>query len=534
MKKSINKYLIETIKNKKYYIYLLTIISFINGLTGVVNAFVLRSLINSAVNKDFSLLKKYGILLIVISIIWISLKAIEKQTREKASSTYENLFKERLFKNILERKYDKIINIHSGEWMNKLTNDTVVIANGLINILPGLIGMIVMLTAALIAIIYLMPKIIILIIPCGIILVFFTYFFRKKLKAMHKRIQESDGKLRIYLQERISNLLIVKAFSKEIESLNEANLYMANHQKRRIERITFSNICNVGFSFLMRFLYIANALYCAYGIYLGEISYGTFVAIIQLVSQIQAPLANITGFVPQYYALLSSCERLLEVEEYELEGNQYDEEAIKEYYDHKFKVLGLKNVNFAYDENNKVLKNFDLELKKGQIIVLAGKSGIGKSTILKLLMNLYETDGLYIDDDILDIRYRKLFSYVPQGNQLLSGTIREIVSFNRPIDEDRINEALNIACCKEFVQDLDQTLGEKGSGLSEGQIQRLAIARAIYSDRPIILLDEATSSLDDKTEKQLLNNIHSLTNKSIIIVTHKKAAKELADGIYNI
>ncbi len=534
MEKKVNKYLNETIKNKKYFIYILVIISFLSGLTGVINAFILRSLINSAVNKNGDNLKLYAFLLIAVSLFFIILKAVERQIKENAHSTYENLFKERLFKNILNRKYSEIINVHSGEWMNKLTNDAVVISNGLVNILPGLIGMLVMLIAALVSIVYLLPKIIYLLIPCGIIAIVFTYYFRKRLKVLHKRIQESDGKLRVFLQERISNLLIVKAFSKEIESLNEANLYMANHKKKRMERITFSNICNVGFSFMMRLIYVVNTIYCAYGIFTGNISYGTFVAVTQLVGQIQTPLANITGFVPQYYALLSSCERMLEVEECELEGTQFDDNYIKDYYDKNFKELGLKNVSFSYEDSVEVLKDFNLKVKKGEIVVLTGKSGIGKSTVLKLLMNLYDTKGIYIDDDTLDYRYRHLFAYVPQGNQLLSGTIREIVSFNGEINDEKIEDALNIACAKEFAKDLNLKLGEKGNGLSEGQIQRLAIARAIYSNRPILLFDEATSSLDENTEEQLLNNIRSLTNKTVIIVTHKKAALELADKIYKI
>ncbi len=528
-----NNYLNETIKEKRYYIYVLVIISFFLGLVGVANAFVLKSLINSAVLKDLKNLKLYAIALIVVATLTVSLRALERQIKEKATSTYENLFKARLFENILNRKYKQVNNIHSGEWLNKLTSDTVVVANGLVNILPGLIGMIVMLLAAVISVIYLMPKIIYIIIPCAIALIFFTYFFRKHLKTLHKKVQEADGNLRVYLQERISNLLIVKTFSKEIESLNEANLYMANHRQKRIDRITFSNICNVGFSFIMRAVYLLSALYCAYGIYEGTVSYGTFVAVIQLVSQIQTPLANITGFVPQYYAMLSSCERLMEVETFELEGEQLSQEETIKYYRRRFKKLGLKNVNFSYGEL-RVLKNFNFELNKGQIVVLAGKSGIGKSTILKLLMSLYEVEGAYIDDDVLDERYRKLFAYVPQGNQLLAGSIKDIICFNKPFDKKKLEKALNIACAKEFVSDLNQTLGEKGSGLSEGQVQRLAIARAIYSERPILLLDEATSSLDENTEKELLNNIRKLTNMSVVIVTHKKAAKLLADKIYKI
>lgn len=524
----------ETIEDKKYYIYLLVLINFFTGLSGVINAFILKELINSAVDKKYDSLKIYAILLVVTAIFFILLRALERQIKENANSTFENLFKNRLFKNILNRSYEKVMKTHSGEWMNKLTSDTVVVSSGLVNILPGLMGMLVMLLAAIISIVWLVPKVMIIIIPGGLLMLILSYFFRKKLKLLHKNIQENDGKLRIFLQERISNLLIVKAFSKEVETLNDANMYMANHKKARMDRIAFSNMCNVGYGFVMRLLYIISAIYCAYGIYRGDISYGTFVAVIQLVSQIQHPISSITGFVPQYYSLVSSSERLMEVEGLPLDGEQLSIEEINTFYKKKFRKLGFKHVNFAYDENFDVLHDFNLEVKKGQIVVLKGKSGIGKSTALKLLMNLYETEGLYINKDVLDYRYRKLFAYVPQGNQLLAGNIKEIVSFNGEVDEERIKEALKIAKADEFITDLNQVVGEKGSGLSEGQVQRLAIARAIYSNRPILLLDEATSSLDEKTEKEVLKNIHELTDKTVIIVTHKKAALKVADEVYDL
>lgn len=194
-----------------------------------------------------------------------------------------------------------------------------------------------------------------------------------------------------------------------------------------------------------------------------------------------------------------------------------------------------------------MLENISLEIQKGEYVAFTGHSGCGKSTALKLLMSIYRLDSgkrLLVEKDgssqPLDSRWHRLFAYVPQGNQLMSGTIRDIVSFadkSQSGDEEKIAQALKIACADEFVGELesgiDTLLGERGTGLSEGQMQRIAIARAIFSESPVLLLDEATSALDSQTEKQLLENLRSMTDKTVVIVTHRPAALEICDRVLN-
>jgi len=284
---------------------------------------------------------------------------------------------------------------------------------------------------------------------------------------------------------------------------------------------------------------------------------GTLTAITQLISQIQAPFANITGYLPRYYALVASAERLMDIESFPDEGMEkvYDKGYVKDIYDKSFKAMGIRNGEFSYypvtenlkevskESSLKVFENLNIEINKGEYVAFTGSSGCGKSTILKNLMTIYELDKgeNYIklsdgSEDKLDYRWRKLFAYVPQGNHLMSGTIGEAVSFENDknkIHEDRLTNALKIACAKDFVDELengvDTLLGERGSGLSEGQMQRLAIARAIYSDNPVLLLDEATSALDSETEKNLLINLRNMTDKTVIIVTHREASLKICD-----
>ena len=189
------------------------------------------------------------------------------------------------------------------------------------------------------------------------------------------------------------------------------------------------------------------------------------------------------------------------------------------------------------------VEGLDLEIKKGEYVAFTGHSGCGKSTALMLLMSIYKPDSgrtFYTDhngsENDLTANYQRLFAYVPQGNKLMSGTVREIVSFSdskASSDESGINLALKVACADEFIGELengiDTVLGERGTGLSEGQMQRIAIARAIYSGAPVLVLDEATSALDEATEEKLLSNLRTLTDKTVIIVTHRQAALKICD-----
>lgn len=202
---------------------------------------------------------------------------------------------------------------------------------------------------------------------------------------------------------------------------------------------------------------------------------------------------------------------------------------------------GLEGAAFSYDKDgDKVLEDFSIELKKGEFVAFTGPSGCGKSTVFKLLMSLYRLDGgfAYVLDKkgerySLNSTWRGLFSYVPQGNMLMSGTIREALTFgDSSIGDEQIWSVLDIAVAdfvRELPEGLDSCLGEGGYGLSEGQMQRISIARAILSNRPILLLDEATSALDMETEKKLLENLRSMTDRTLVIITHREAALEFCD-----
>lgn len=541
MKKDKNLYcwIWQVSGREKGKLLILTLVQMLLGGSTVLAAWLLRDLIDGAVAKDAERFWRYASLFIGLTLGQIALRAAQRHLNESCRACLENRFKSRLVSALFSANYADVSKVHSGQWMNRLTSDTVVLADGISGILPDASGMMVRLGAAVVLLVVLIPGLSMVILPVGVLLILLTLVFRKRLKGLHKAIQESDGALREFLTERLSASVVLRAFGVQKRELRQADEKMDAHRSARMKRNTFSNLCNIGFGLAINGAYVLGAVYCGYGILTGTMSYGTFTAVLQLVTQVQTPFANLSGFLPKFYAALASAERLMEAERFapDLPGSPVDAQPLYG----RLRAIGLENATFAYPgEPQNVLKNRDLTLKKGDFVAFTGHSGCGKSTVLKLLLALYPLDDgqVFLETEAgretLDARHRTLFAYVPQGNLLMSGTIRQVLTFgDSRIPEARIWQALKIACAEGFVGQLESgletCLGERGAGLSEGQMQRLSIARAVLTERPVLLLDEATSALDEATEAEVLKNLRTMTGKTVAIVTHRPAALAVCD-----
>lgn len=527
----------------KLGVLLLVLLNSAISISAVAFALVLREAIDGAVSGNKMVFLKFVIILGLIMVGQIAARGVIRFLDEYVRSGMENVIKTRLYETILSRKYSAITAYHTGELLNRITNDAVVVADGFVQIIPGIIAMLVKLAGAAAVLFVLDYRFSVIFFAGGGLVLIFTTLFRRVMKKLHKDVQAADGVLRSYLSENLGSLMVLKTFGAERKSIDTSKQYMDKHRFMRMKRNRFSNICNVGFGLVMNGGYIFGLCWCSFGILHGSITYGTLSAVLQLVDQLWAPLANMTGYMPKFYGMLSSAERCMELETLEEEHveSQFSRDYCRELYK-DMTAIECKNITFRY-EDDIILENADISIGKGELITIMGNSGAGKSTLLKLLLAIYEPEKgtLEIKTEkesyALTERYRKMFAYVPQGNFLMSGNVTSAIASlddtSADVDMDKVKAVAHIACADTFVEKLehgyDTLIGERGMGISEGQAQRLAIARALYTDAPVLLLDEATSALDEQIEKKVLKNIRELTDKTVIIVSHRKAVLEVCD-----
>ena len=531
--------------NARPWVLLLTGIRSVQGLAAIAYAYMLRSLVDAAVAGAESVFGHRLFLFILLAVFSLALSALGRYVREKGLCRTEASLRLYVFSNLLQGSFPKVTGTHTGEWMTCITSDASVVSAAVMSIVPECAGSLFRLAGAMAALILLAPRVAYILVPCGVILAIVSFFLRKKLKQLHRASQAADGASRAHMQEHLSSLLVLRTFSQEGSSVRKAGEHLAVLVKARMHRAVYSNLASTSITGIMTAAQIIGITLCGWGIVHGSVTFGTLSATIYLVGMLEAPFAKISGYFSQYYAMLASAERLAETEDLiEQDDTLMDGKAVQTYYQDRFSAIVFENVDFSYEDGGyRVLDRKSFRIEKGSITAFTGGSGSGKSTVLKMMLCLYSPDSGQIsltntDDSKMPVSkaMRSLFAYVPQGNFLFSGTIRESLTFADPISmaqEDRIWEALQLACASDFVRSLpeglDTILGERGIGLSEGQIQRLAIARALIANRPILLLDEATSALDPETEKKLLDNLRSMTDKTVVIVTHRETVAEFCD-----
>ena len=507
---------------------------------GILFALVCRGVIDAAVAGERSSLIAYSGGLLLVVLLQLGLRILCQSLQVRVQGRLEMLYKTRLLRKILHKDYTRTTQYHSGDLMNRLTGDIFVVSDGIATILPDLASFVTRLLGVL-AVLYIFHPAFALVFTVGGLLLFLAAgFFRDRMKSLHKRVQEKDGTVRSFLQDILANLLVVRTFGAETEMERKSSALQEDHFAARLKRNNYSLLANSGFTFTFSLGYLVALVWCAFGLLSGALSFGTLTAILQLVGQVQAPFAGLSGLLPRFYGVTASVDRLLEIENLpdEPEINTGDLAAGRIY--REMRSIEFRGVTFRYDRET-VLNRLDLRLQKYDFIAVTGLSGAGKSTFFKLLLGVYLPAGGTISIELengelipVDRHTRKLFAYVPQGNWLLSGTIRENLALVNPqASEAEILAAVQVSCAAEFIaglpRGLDTVIGEKGLGLSEGQAQRLAIARALLCGAPILLLDEATSALDETTEERLLQNLRALKDKTCLIISHKKAASRVCD-----
>lgn len=530
-------WIIQRIERRIPAILLMTAAHVGHALLCVVFALGTRGVIDAAVaGEKTAFLKACITQAEIIAGILICL-TIFRHLNDRIAADLEKDWKKDLLHGLLHGEYAQVSRYHSAELLNRLNNDVAKVNDGVLWVLPSAASMLTRVISAVVVLYSMEPRFTLLVLLLGVVVLVVTAQMRRKLKNLNKLVSEHDGKVSGFLQETMEKLLLVQAMDVSTEVERRTDVLLENRYEIQRRRKNVSLFANTSVSIMSYGAGFLALIWCSGRLMLGQMTFGGLTAVTQLVNQIQSPFVNLSGILPRYIAMIAAAERLMELEAIQGEPAPAGEkpEALYE----NMQLLCAENLSFSYDRDQ-ILIDVEFSLPKGAFAVITGPSGIGKSTLLKLLLGVFrpETGNLHLKCEektvILDRSTRRLFAYVPQGNLLFSGSLRENLSIvNVDATEEEIRQALYVSAMDEFLpqlpQGLDTVLGESGEGLSEGQAQRLAIARAVLGGAPILLLDECTSALDSDTEHKVLERLKALPGRTCIAVTHRPAALSLCD-----
>ena len=449
----------------------------------------------------------------------------------------QNILRIQLFGHVLRSRWDGRERFLSGDTVNRLEEDIRVVADLVGSRIPGLVITLLQLMAASAYLLILAPNLLWVLLILMFAAVFGSKLFFRQLRRLMTAIRTRESELQQVMQESLQHRVLVLTLTNVERVLEKFGWLQADVESNTRKRLNY-NAVSRGLMFLgFQAGHAAAFLWGILGILHGTVTYGTMTAFLQLVGQVQRPIAEFGRQVPAIITAITSIERLMELEDLEEEPR---EQAVRL---EEAPEIVVSHLTYSYPgAEETVLKDFSCTFPAGKMSVIAGHTGIGKSTLLRLVMGLLKPQegSVTLSGIPAGPAVRGNFLYVPQGNSLLSGTIRSNLQLANPkASEQQMKEVLETASAS-FVftlpRGLDTPCGETGSGLSEGQAQRIAIARALLHPGSVLILDESTSALDAQTEKALIGNLHRLYHgrKTILFISHRPAAMEVADQIIEV
>lgn len=517
----------------------------LNALTGIITVgldfsfiWTTKLCIDIATGRDDRSLRWASVLLILIMAAQLLISLSRRWIAALLGVKARNQMQLRLFRRLLDNRWTGREERHTGDILNRLIRDSNDVTNTIAETVPDALSVLTRFCGAFVFLHSMdshLAYLLALILPVFLIL---SRFYVRKMRTITRQIRDTESNVHSILQESILHRILLKTLERVAtmtDKLNDMQTTLCQQVRHRTVFSSFSGmLLNVGFAsgYLVTFLWGANRLHD------GSITYGMMLAFIQLVGQIQGPFRDMTKFVPVIISAFTAAERLMELEEVPTEEQgtpvRFPQGA----------GLRITDVSFRYDATSRnVLSHFTYDFPPGSRTAILGETGTGKTTLIRLVLALlHPTEGrveMYADGQVCPVSAltRCNLIYVPQENTLFSGTIRDNLLLGRPdATEAEMEEVLRTACA-DFVftlpDGMDSRIGEGGTGLSQGQAQRVSLARALLRDGSIFLLDEATSALDTETEAQLLQNLtqHIHPHQTLIFITHRQAVVEHCDSV---
>lgn len=544
------KWLFKYIRKYWWGVAAYTIIGVVATLMGLGASVASKYLIDAVITRAESKLLPAAAMVIGLAAMQIVFQSVSSVATSRIGTRVTMEVRADFFERITATTWDNIRKYHSGDLINRLEGDISTISSGIINFVPSLIAKLTQFIGAAVIVFYYDKTMALLSLLGSPILLLTSNYMMKKIREFNKKTREMNGKIISYGEETFQNMQMVKAFGLNNRYAENFKALLGQYRNVKLEYDKFSILTTLVMSVVG--LVVSYSCY-GWGVWLlwhSAITYGTMTMFLQLSANLTSTFSALVSMAPSIISIATAAGRIMEITELPEESDkevQYAVEMLGKAKKGQLQIVA-KNLGFMYsDADEPVLKNADFTIKSGETIAIVGPSGEGKTTTLKLILGLMPpTEGSlsYISDDgkILNASFstRRMCSYVPQVNSILYGTVAEnLRAIKEDATDEEIIDALKTAEAWEFVSELpdgiNTIIDERNNNLSEGQAQRISIARALLRNAPVLIMDEATSSLDTDTEKRVLKNIMKTDkNRICILTTHRQSMLEYCSRVYRL
>ena len=541
------KWIFSFSKKYRWIVVFYALVGILNSTMSIGTSYVGRIMINIIVGQQQEKLWILIIAMVGMVILSLVFSSVSSYINARISIYVNNDMQASIFERIMDARWKELSSYPSGDLLNRFNGDVGTIASNAISWIPNLLVNIYTFIVTLIVLWKMDFGMALIAFISAPFLLGLSRFIMRRMKEYRKRVLELNSQMMSFEVETFYNFEMIKSFGIFGYYSRKLKDWQQKYKKFNLDYNKFQIKSNILLTLVSTIVSFAAFGYCLYRLWTGQIMYGDMTFFLQQRTALSSRFNSLVGTIPGMINSAVSAHRVRELMDLPREEHDPDRVTYMEERTGKGIKVHVNDVTFGYDERVNVYEHSNLQVASGEMVALLAESGGGKTTLIRLLLGMLEPDNGKVtlqsgsgEEFPVNSDLRKFFAYVPQGNTMFSGTIAENMRMvnEEATDEDVIN-ALKTACAWDFVEHLPEginsKLGERGRGLSEGQAQRISIARALLRNAPILLLDEATSALDRETEEQVLHNIMSShPDRLIILSTHRPAALRLCNRIYKI
>lgn len=541
------KWIFRYSRKYKGFILLYILLGILSSTLSLGSSVASKYMIDIIVGRQLSLLWLLAIIMVVSMVVSLVFSSLVSRLSAKISIYVYNDIQADIFARVMDADWQALSEFESGDLLNRFNSDISTVANNAVNWLPDLVIGLYSFAATFAVICYYDVAMALIALASAPFLLLASRYLLRKMREHKKQVLATNSGMMSFESEVFYNMDTIKSFGAGKQYTKRLKGWQEQYREHNLAYNLFSIKTNAAMSALSSLVTFAAFGYCLFRLWTDAISYGTMTLFLQQRAKLSTTFNSLVAIFPAMLAGSVSAHRIREITE--LPREQHDPSAARAMHLHAGEGLSVEfsSVSFGYRKEDGVLNGGDFIARPGEIVAIIGPSGEGKTTMLRMMLGLIRPEegqvilaaqsGARVE---MNADLRHLFAYVPQGNTLLSGTVADNLRLgNSSATDEELEQALRIACAWSFVSRLPEgihtKLGGRGKGVSEGQAQRLAIARALLRDGPILLLDEATSALDAETERQVLRNIVAdRPDKTCIITTHRPSVLSLCHRIYRV